>query len=70
MTELTILFNGNQHQIPATETSLPAVLKKLGFDADFFAVAVNGTFIPRSCYEQTQLRDRDELEIVVPMQGG
>jgi len=35
-----------------------------------FAVAVNDTFIPRSEYDNTILKDGDRVELLVPMQGG
>ena len=34
------------------------------------AVAQNGTFIPKSEYEATNINDGDMIEIVAPMQGG
>ena len=34
------------------------------------AVAQNGTFIPKSEYETTDISDGDMIEIVAPMQGG
>lgn len=35
-----------------------------------FAVALNGNFIPREQYDKSSLQDGDELELLVPMQGG
>lgn len=35
-----------------------------------FAIAVNMEFVPRSLYAETMLKDRDRVEIVLPMQGG
>ena len=35
-----------------------------------FAVAVNGEFVPRTQYPQTQLQDGDTLDIVNPVGGG
>ena len=34
------------------------------------AVALNGQFVPKSQYGETQLQSGDTLEIVAPMQGG
>lgn len=35
-----------------------------------FAVALNGNFVPREHYDKSALQDGDELELLVPMQGG
>ncbi len=35
-----------------------------------FAVAVNMQFVPRSIYSETYLKEQDQVEIVLPMQGG
>lgn len=35
-----------------------------------FAVAVNGEFVPRSCYGDTRLAEGDEVDIVNPVGGG
>lgn len=35
-----------------------------------FAVALNTQFIPRSQYADTALQEGDDLELLVPMQGG
>ena len=34
------------------------------------AVAVNQQFVPRGLYQQTQLKAGDQVELLVPMQGG
>ena len=35
-----------------------------------FAAAVNGEFVPRSQYAETQVQDGDEIDIVKPVGGG
>lgn len=35
-----------------------------------FAAAVNETFVPKSQYGDTPLKDGDRIDIVNPMQGG
>ena len=35
-----------------------------------FAIAVNGVFVPQANYPETALADGDEIELLVPMQGG
>ena len=35
-----------------------------------FAIARNGAFVAQANYDQTLLKDGDDLELLVPMQGG
>ncbi|HCH23542.1 MAG TPA: thiamine biosynthesis protein ThiS [Oceanospirillaceae bacterium] len=35
-----------------------------------FAIACNGAFVAQGNYDQTLLSDGDDLELLVPMQGG
>lgn len=35
-----------------------------------FAVALNGEFVPRSCYGEKILADGDQVDIVAPVGGG
>ena len=37
---------------------------------EYFAVAVNQSFVPRSSYDSYELKDGDQVEIVSPIQGG
>ena len=37
---------------------------------EYFAVAVNQSFVPRASYESYELKDGDKVEIVSPIQGG
>lgn len=34
------------------------------------AVAINREFVPRGRYGEIRLRDGDEVELLIPMQGG
>ena len=35
-----------------------------------YAVAVNGGFVPRAAYSATSLGAGDDVELLIPMQGG
>lgn len=35
-----------------------------------FAIAINSTFVPRSSYSNTLLKNGDRIDLVIPMQGG
>ncbi len=41
-----------------------------GFSDTNFAIAVNMEFVPRSIYSESVLQENDQVEIVLPMQGG
>lgn len=41
-----------------------------GYHSSHMAVAINGTFVPKSAHETLQVNDGDEIDIVAPMQGG
>jgi sulfur carrier protein len=43
-------------------------LKKTEFGG--IAVAMNGTIVPRSKWESTEINDNDDIEIVHAVQGG
>lgn len=67
MLELTV--NGETKQL-AAPTLLSAALPDWGFRDRYFAVAVNGSFVPRGQYGQLQLKGGEQLEILAPQQGG
>ncbi|MGQ0528050.1 MAG: sulfur carrier protein ThiS [Alphaproteobacteria bacterium] len=54
----------------AAAPDIRGLLDTNGYAGKIVAVARNGAFVPKAAYEQTQLEDGDELEIVAPMQGG
>ncbi len=65
---IQIIFNGEPKQIePQT---LSNFLLQLDTEHSSCAIAINESFIPKSDYESTQLIEGDQLEILVPMQGG
>lgn len=35
-----------------------------------FAIAVNGAFVAQASYAATALKEGDDIELLVPMQGG
>lgn len=66
---MRITVNGESRMMDR-ETSIADVLNQMGYAQTSVAVALNGDFVPRSVYGNTQIRDGDTLEIVAPMQGG
>ncbi len=51
------------------QTTVAALLERLGFPAKGIAVAVDWAVLPRSCW-QTTLTDGARLEVVTAVQGG
>ena len=66
---MKVFVNGEPREFE-TELPIRALLTQLGHRPDGVAVAINLTFVPRSEHEDTRVRDGDDVEIVVPMQGG
>jgi sulfur carrier protein len=50
--------------------SLAELLAQQNYTENYFAVAINRHFIPRSQYKTTFLKEGDVIELVLPMQGG
>jgi sulfur carrier protein len=50
--------------------SLKDMLDQHRLTGNYFAVAVNKTFVSRMQYENYFLKDNDEIDVVQPMQGG
>jgi len=65
---MTITINGEQQSLPQPQT-IDQLLACKGFGKNI-AVALNGTFIPRTTYDSQVVKDGDAIEIVSPMQGG
>lgn len=66
---ILISINGEKKNV-AANTSLADVLAELNCKKNTFAVAVNKSFIPRDSYQDTILRNGDDVDVVTPMQGG
>lgn len=69
MQEVRIRLNGDAYEL---QEPLPVqtLLDRLGIDARRVAVEVNLTVIKRGQYEQTMVREGDEVEIVNFVGGG
>jgi sulfur carrier protein len=63
-----ITLNGEAKETSAK--TIAELVKSLGYDGDYFAVARNLTCVPRAQYANTSINDNDEIEILMPMQGG
>lgn len=66
---ITVLLNGESKAIEPSSLLSDAIQKwQLGDTS--FAVAVNKNFVPKTAYADTQLAEGDQIELLMPMQGG
>jgi sulfur carrier protein len=66
---MDIILNGKTLAVEGI-TDIATLLKAKGYDGKLVAVALNGQFLPKEKYKQTELSPQDKIEIVAPMQGG
>lgn len=64
-----IIFNNNAISIPENML-LSALLQQENYTEAGFAVAINRIFVPRAQYPTVQLKQNDQVDIILPMQGG
>ncbi|MGC0885046.1 sulfur carrier protein ThiS [Pantoea agglomerans] len=60
----------NGRTIETSATTLAELMAEQQIDPRTVATALNGEFVPRSCYASQQLEAGNQLEILSPMQGG
>ena len=65
---LDVLINDQTVTLQAGQT-LQSLLDDFGVQEPY-VVAINQTFVPRSCYEQQSLQVGDRIEVLQPIQGG
>ncbi len=65
---MNIQLNGRPIRTEAR--SLSELLIEQQIDAACVATAFNGSFVPKSQYDQLQLDEGCQLEVLSPMQGG
>ena len=66
---IEIIINGKKEKLQE-ETNLTQMIAFLDYHDNAFAVAVNGTFVPLVKYDETIIKQGDEIEILAPMVGG
>lgn len=67
---MQIMVNGKSVAIPGGNETVAALLQRLGYSGETFAVALNGDFVARTTYAEISLGDGDILDIVAPVVGG
>ncbi len=68
-TTMPITLNGAETTVP-TGSTIARVLESTGYADAVVAVAVNGTFAPKSTHDSRRLAPGDAVEVVAPMAGG
>ena len=66
---MILLVNGEKREIKEGANILE-VIDSLENKAEFFAVALNKNFIPKTQYAKVNLKENDQLEVVTPHPGG
>ena len=66
---MQIRINGESRQVEESAT-LQQLLRNLGYQESYVAVAVNKSCIKRSDLAVTQVKAGDDIEILAPMAGG
>jgi len=66
---IEVIVNGERKSL-STELNIKEAIKELKYTKEGFAVALNGTFVAISTYEDTIIKDNDSIEILAPVQGG
>ncbi|MEH2070872.1 MAG: sulfur carrier protein ThiS [Nostoc sp.] len=67
--EITVQINGETRSC-SSQTPLPDLLQKLGFNPRLVAVEYNGEILHRQFWEQTTVQPGDRLEVVTIVGGG
>lgn len=66
---ITLQLNGEKKTLKAGASIIDAI-DDWQLEDKSFAIAVNEEFIPKSAYGDTSLTDGDQVELLIPMQGG
>ena len=65
---MRVVVNGNEMEI--TSATIADLLIEMGYEGMPVATAVNMAVVRKKDRAQTELKDGDRIEILVPMQGG
>lgn len=67
---MQVSLNGSEHSLPDGASVKDAIDALEGGDPTGVAVAVDGTVVPRSEWEQVRLSSNQKVEVVRAVQGG
>jgi sulfur carrier protein len=66
---MKISINGEIKELDKNSLSVKELLKEMNYGKGI-AVALNETFVLKTKYEETDIKDGDRLDILSPVQGG
>ena len=66
---MNISINKEMISLPE-KTTIAGMLKKLDIQREYIAVEINMTIIPKSEFDNYQLKDNDKVEIIRAVGGG
>jgi sulfur carrier protein len=66
---MILIVNGEKIEFK-DEGNILDIINSLENKSEYFAVALNKTFIPKSQYLNIRLKENDQLEVVTPHPGG
>lgn len=66
---LSVSLNGEKITL-AESLSVALLLEQQGFQGEKIALAINGSFVPRSQYTDTLINDGDEVDVIQAVGGG
>lgn len=66
---IEIQVNAKTHRCPV-DTSVAALLEQLGYHCEQVAVAIDNEFVARADYTRRLLRNAEQIDVLVPVQGG
>lgn len=65
---MRLMINGVEKSLDVS--TVTDVLNALDVRQPYVAVALNGTCVRKVDFASTEVKERDEIEILAPMQGG
>ena len=66
---ISVFINGEEQKM-SDSSSTGTLVTELGLKPGHFAIEINGEIIPKSMYEETNLKDGDQIEIIQAIGGG
>lgn len=67
---MKVFLNGIEKELEGNQWFLSEVLSCFGQTGAHVAVALNKSFVPKSCYKSQEVQEGDLLEVVTPHPGG
>lgn len=65
---MNIFVNGKDVETSAQR--LRSIIESLGYQCNKVVVAVNREFVERKVWDEFQIRDGDQLDVLSPIEGG